>query len=244
MTKASIITVAFNSGETIAKTIESVLNQTKAPYEYIIIDGKSKDHTVDIAMSYQEAFQGKGIEYKIISEPDHGIYDAMNKGIRLSTGDIVGIINSDDWYELNAVEVVSKTFETTGCDLCWADLRICNGDRQMIKHAKISKWVTTRHWNHPTTFIKRMVYEKDQYRCICIYDDWDFILRARKSGYKMVAINTILANFQFGGISNEKSFKKMLQRIQLKYGIYRKNGYSPVYWMECALIEFVKYIFS
>ena len=113
----SIITVAFNSEKTICHTIESVLTQTYDNIEYWIIDGDSRDRTVEIAESSRVQMENKGIHYYILSEPDGGIYDAMNKGIRKATGEIIGIINSDDWYEPEAVETAVDTFHMTGCDL-------------------------------------------------------------------------------------------------------------------------------
>ena len=97
--KVSIITICFNSEAVIRKTIESVLNQTYTDIEYIIIDGASKDKTVEIAESYRLSLEGKGITFNVYSEPDKGIYDAMNKGINKATGELVGLINSGDWYE-------------------------------------------------------------------------------------------------------------------------------------------------
>ena len=100
----SIITVAYNSEKCIRKAIESVLNQTYPHIEYTIVDGLSKDNTVAVAKEYEEKFQEKGYTYRIVSEKDNGIYDAMNKGIRMATGELIGMINSDDWYEPIAVE--------------------------------------------------------------------------------------------------------------------------------------------
>lgn len=93
--KLSLITVTYNSGATLAYTIKSVLSQTYPDIEYIIVDGASKDNTVDIIKEYEPLFKGR---IKWISEPDKGLYDAMNKGIRLATGDIIGILNSDDFF--------------------------------------------------------------------------------------------------------------------------------------------------
>ena len=107
----SVITICFNSEAVIRKTIESVLNQTWDKLEYLIVDGASKDRTVAIAEEYSERFAAKGVDYRIYSEPDRGIYDAMNKGIRLSSGDLVGLINSGDWYEPDAVETAVKAYE-------------------------------------------------------------------------------------------------------------------------------------
>ena len=92
----SIITVCYNSSKTLSRTIESVLNQNGVHLEYLIIDGASSDNTVKIAESYKRSFSQKGISYIINSEPDKGIYDAMNKGIQFASGDVIGILNSDD----------------------------------------------------------------------------------------------------------------------------------------------------
>ena len=120
----SIITVCYNSEKTIKRTMDSVLAQTVAPYEYIIIDGKSTDGTLNIIEEYRPLFSAKGIKLVLTSEEDEGIYDAMNKGIDKAEGDIVGIINSDDYYEPEAVEVMEDTFKKTGCDLAFADIRM------------------------------------------------------------------------------------------------------------------------
>ena len=151
----SIITVAFNSEKTICHTIESVLTQTYDNIEYWIIDGDSRDRTVEIAESYRVQMENKGIHYYILSEPDGGIYDAMNKGIRKATGEIIGIINSDDWYEPEAVETAVDTFHMTGCDLMYANIRMHKADGStFVKTARSRRFQTSRDWNHPTTFVK------------------------------------------------------------------------------------------
>ena len=142
--KVSIITVSYNSEKTIAHTIESVLAQTYDDIEYWIIDGKSSDGTVALAESYCNAMEQKGIIYHILSEPDGGIYDAMNKGIRLATGDVIGIINSDDWYEPNAVGTAVHTFEKTGCDLMFADIRMYKADGSTFVKQRLSKLNCTK----------------------------------------------------------------------------------------------------
>ena len=103
----SIVTVCYNSEKTIETTIKSILNQTCQDYEYWIIDGKSTDRTVQIIQQYEPLFQGK---LKWISEKDQGIYDAMNKGIAHSSGEIIGILNSDDYYEDDALEKIAKAY--------------------------------------------------------------------------------------------------------------------------------------
>ena len=243
--KISVVTVCYNSEKTIEQTIESVLNQTYTDVEYIIVDGKSTDHTIEIAERYREKFAEKGMEYHIISERDKGIYDAMNKGARLATGKLVSMLNSDDWYEPNALETVVNTYKEEPFDMFYGDIRIIkeNG-KEIIKHSKYDKIVTSRHWNHPTSFISKEIYDSMQYKCEGIHDDFDLFIRIRKADKKIVIRNIVLANFRIGGISNEKSFKKCKERFLSRYSIYRNNGYSRLYIIECFIIEAVKFILS
>ncbi len=244
----SIITVSYNSARTIRQTIESVLHQTYTKIDYWVIDGASSDETVSIAEEYRDAFEQRGMEYHIVSEPDCGIYDAMNKGIRLSHGEIVGIINSDDWYEPNAVERMMDTYRKRRFDMFYADLRIVREDGQggftqmMIKHSRLRAPAVSRDWNHPTTFITRRVYERYQYKLESLHDDWDLVLKIRRGGYRIVVLNEVLANFRYGGVSNERSLKKSIERGRARYRIYRNNGYSRLYFFECVAIEAVKFL--
>ena len=154
--KVSVVTVCYNSEKTIRDTIESVLNQTYSNIEYLIIDGKSADRTVEIAEEYRQAFEERGMEYIISSEKDHGIYDAMNKGTQRATGELVGILNSDDWYEKNAVERVVDTYEKTAFDMFYADIRLIKPDgSSVVKHSRYRKFSTSSVWYHPTSFVKR-----------------------------------------------------------------------------------------
>lgn len=240
----SIITVCYNSEKTIRETIESVLNQTYHEIEYIIVDGLSSDNTLKIAEEYRTQFAAKGMQLKIISEKDHGIYDAMNKGINNSCGEIVGIINSDDWYENNAVEVVVDTYKQQRFDYFYGDIRLIKSNGQaIIKHSKKDRLVTSRHWNHPTSFVTKETYaELGVFSCEGIHDDFDFFLRVRKAGKKIVIKNEILANFRTGGVSNDKSIEKSKKRVKDRYRCYRNNNYSRLYLIECLLIELAKNI--
>ena len=110
--KISIITATFNSAKTLSQTLESVLKQTYHDYEHIIVDGLSKDNTMEIVKQYEAKYNGK---LKYISEKDTGIYDAMNKGIKMATGDVIGILNSDDIYA-NEKDMLSGNEEM--CDIC------------------------------------------------------------------------------------------------------------------------------
>ena len=151
----SIISVSFNSELTIARTIESVLSQTYEDIEYIIVDGASNDRTVEIADSYRQQFQKQNIPYTIVSEPDKGMYDALNKGALLAKGELVGQVNTDDWYEPDAVETMVKLYEQEHYDAAWGSIRIIKKSGVMIKHAKIGKFWTTTHWCHPGMFSRR-----------------------------------------------------------------------------------------
>lgn len=243
MVKFSIITATYNGAGTLRRTMESVLNQTYKPFEYLIIDGKSTDETVEIAKSMQDQFDAAGISLVISSEPDEGIYDAMNKGISRATGDVIGMINSDDWYETDALAVVAEAYENEHFGLFYADLRMHmpNGVT-FIKRARNRKHATSRDWNHPTTFITQEVYKDYKYRNKTIHDDYDLILRLKKAGIKTVVRNETIANFTMNGVSHERNIKAAMKRCRIKYSIYRDNGYSPLYFIECFVEEVGKLI--
>lgn len=241
--RISIITVTFNSEKTVMRTAESVLNQTYKPYEYIIVDGASEDNTVSLIEEIRERFENAGIKLLVISEKDNGIYDAMNKGIRHATGDIVGIINSDDYYEEDALSVVNRSYNQQPFDLFYADLRMVYPDgKSFIKHSKNRKYATSRDWNHPTTFITKSTYDKFLYKTETIHDDYDLILRLKKSNARVTVVNEVIANFTMDGVSHKRSLKEAARRIGIKYRIYRQNGYSPFYFFECLLVEAGKFI--
>lgn len=242
--KISVVTVAYNSEKGIGKTIESVLNQTYEDIEYLIIDGKSRDNTVEIAESYRAALEERGITYRVISEPDGGIYDAMNKGIRLTKGDVIGLLNSEDTYEPEALKTVAETFEKTDCELMFADIRIYKPDgSSFVKKARLRSFQTSRDWNHPTTFVRADVYKSNPFRNLGIHDDYGFFLQMKRQNRRMVTVGKVLANFRMGGASNRKSLKAAGKRIRDRYRYcYRINGYSRWYLAECIAIEAAKMI--
>ena len=164
MTKVSIITVCFNSEKTIRDTIDSVLNQTYKNIEYIIVDGKSVDTTIDIIKSYELEFKRKNISFKWISEKDTGIYNAMNKGVRLAKGDLIGILNSDDWYSSNAVSEVVAVNGNQDFSVISGKKNKVNFKKEILKTIKnkkdIQKYIhRTMPINHPATFVHKKVYE-------------------------------------------------------------------------------------
>ena len=246
MMTVTIITICFNSEAVIKKTIESVLNQTYTDIEYIIIDGASKDKTVEIAESYKGTFAEKGIDYKIFSEPDKGIYDAMNKGIAKAAGELVGLINSGDFYEPQMIETAVKAYEEKPYDIFYGDINLIKDNGQIIvKKSKYDKFPTSRHWNHPTMVVRKAYYDEiGTYKCEGIHDDFEFFLRARKKNARITIKNITLANFMTGGASNKKSFRQCKKRCKDRFKAYRDNGYGIWSWFECVGIEIAKFILS
>ena len=163
--KISLITITYNSTSTFRDTIESVLLQTYPDIEYIVVDGASKDNTVDIIKEYEPRFEGR---MHWISEKDKGIYDAMNKGIRMATGDIVGIINSDDFYHrTDVIEQVAKAFQDKAVQAVYGDVRFVNPDNldKTVRYYS-SKNFSPRRFRygfmpaHPTFFTYRNYFEE------------------------------------------------------------------------------------
>ena len=137
----TILTVSFNAENTIARTIESVMNQSYKNIEYIVIDGASHDNTAAIAESYIERFTAQeGRKMTVISEPDKGMYDALNKGAKIAGGVIVGIVNADDYYESEAVETMAELYKREKYNVGWGTVRLITSKGSIIKHAKIPTW--------------------------------------------------------------------------------------------------------
>lgn len=183
--KISLITVTYNSGKTLKGTLDSVLKQSHTNLEYIIIDGASNDNTISIIQEYESLFNGK---LKWISEPDEGLYDAMNKGIRLATGDIIGILNSDDFFTSNNV-----LYEIAHAFKIEKDLDAIYGDIHFVHPNNLQKCV--RYYSskifkrrlmrigfipaHPSFYIRRECFEKYGYykTDYKIAADFEFLLR-------------------------------------------------------------------
>lgn len=242
----TIISVSFNSAETIARTIESVLAQSYSEIEYIIVDGASKDDTVDIAESFRNRFEERNFAYTVISEPDKGMYDALNKGARLAHGELVGQINTDDWYEPDAVETMVNFYKNEKYDAAWGSIRIIAPTKQWIKHAKTGLLWTTSGWCHPGMFSRREVLLEFPYALESMYDDFDYITAVHKAGKKIVTLDHVISNFTFGegGQSTKKSFKEVKRRVDITWGIYKKYKMSVFYYFYRWIYEIVKYIFT
>ncbi|WP_285821678.1 MULTISPECIES: glycosyltransferase family 2 protein [Bacteroidales] len=182
--KISIITATYNSAETIGDTIESVLSQSYQDFEHIIIDGQSKDNTVAICRSYSGRYNGR---LKIVSEKDRGIYDAMNKGILLATGDIVGILNSDDFYSReNVLVTIANEFSRNNIDAVYGDIHFVNPSdlTKCVRYYSsrfFHKWMMVFGYQpaHPSFYCRRECYEKYGYFDISykIAADFENLLR-------------------------------------------------------------------
>lgn len=251
--KFSIITISFNSEKTIERTIKSVLAQTYTNFEYIIVDGESKDSTIDIIRKYEPLFKGR-MKWK--SETDNGIYDAMNKGIKMASGDIIGIVNSDDWLEQNALETIyngylenNKSLESLYCG--WIRFHYYNGTEQILKtsHEMLQKYAKRYEMGgirHPAVFVPKQIY--NQYGIfddrMKVMADTDLILRYFYAGVKFYYPEKVVSNMSDGGVSNNqlmkacKDYNIILQKNQVK-GLY----YYFLYYRWC-LKRYIKGIVS
>lgn len=207
--KVSIITAAYNAEKTIEDTIKSILKQSYTDIEYIIVDGCSKDRTVDIIKKYEPEFKGR---LKWISEKDKGIYDAMNKGIRMATGDIIGILNSDDFFTSDdIISTVNETFEKHNPDAIYGDIHFVNDSNlnKTVRYysSKIFRRGLMRFGfipAHPSFYIKRECFGKfglynTSYK---IAADFEFLLRTIFIGnIKTIYVPKDFVTMRTGGAS-------------------------------------------
>lgn len=198
----TIITVCYNSEKTIRRTMESVLEQTYTNIEYIIIDGKSLDTTMQIVRELAPLF---GERIKIVSESDKGIYDAMNKGVKLAKGELIGIINSDDYYEKDAVENIVNSWDRKPGQILHGLMRQLKDGKEYGVILTTCDFLYEKMIQHPSCFVTKDVYEKiglfdTQYRCVA---DMDFMIRAYESEkVSFKPVYHVIANFCEGGMSD------------------------------------------
>lgn len=225
LTKITIVTITYNSEKTIERTIQSVIAQNYCNLEYWIIDGTSKDRTMEIVDRY--AHQYSFVKYS--SEPDKGISDAFNKGIIKATGELVGLINSDDQLAEGALFAVNRTYSATKADVIYGNTivnDVANG-LCILKHAGDPEQLKYEMpFIHQSCFIKKSVYEEcgyysDEYK-ICM--DFDMLARIFNRGYSFANTNEVLSIFQYGGTSCEHPIKTINEDMK----IAAKNGLSAV----------------
>lgn len=195
----SIITVVLNGAKTLEQTIASVLSQTYDNVEYIIVDGGSTDGTIDIIKKYEER-----IDYWI-SEPDEGIYDAMNKGLMLCSGDFIGIINADDYYVPDALQEVAESISSEGADIIYGNMRLIaseGGEVLQYRRASHQKLIFGMSLNHPATFVSKELYKEGLFdTAYKLAADYDFLLRQKIHGASFQHIAKTLAVMRNDGAS-------------------------------------------
>lgn len=215
--KVSIITVCYNSEKTIRRTMESIVSQTYKNIEHIIVDGKSTDSTLDIVYELEPLYHDN---IRIISEKDHGIYNAMNKGIAMATGELIGILNSDDYYENDAVEKIIKNYEGNPYKILYGMCRCLKGDEEqfvsIISHNRLEEEMIA----HPACFVPKQIYDE-----FGLYDetyisvaDYEFMLRMnRNSKISFQPVYEIIVNFTLGGMSGTSAAYYDLLKLKRAY---------------------------
>jgi glycosyltransferase involved in cell wall biosynthesis len=237
MLKVSVITITYNSSRTVRDTIQSIINQDYQNIEYIVVDGGSKDGTIDILKEYQNVIT------KWVSERDNGISDAFNKGIKLATGDIVLLLNSDDWLETNVIGKVVEMFETD------PDTDIVHGDIRIVEKLGLEKYIEKPFLNvyenkylgmpvrFPSVFTKAEVYRKHGLflETYAIAMDYDIILRFINQGIKLRYLNQVITNMRDGGVSNAYFIKGYLEsyKIKINHGCNKTQALRILFLTTC-----------
>lgn len=237
----SIITVSYNSAKTIQKTINSVLSQDYGNFEYIIIDGKSKDETNTIIKNFATTSH----KIKHISEPDQGIYHAMNKGIQLANGEIIGIINSDDWYEINVFTKIVHAYNLNGLAVFYGIERRVKNENEFIIERGNHNFLHEKMIPHSTSFVPNEFYKihglfDTRYSSAA---DYDLMLRLKRKGVHFVPIDSVISNFQIGGKSSNLKGSIESLRIKHKYGYINSKDYL-LKSINIRLLAILKKIFS
>lgn len=213
----TIITVCYNSEKTIERTIQSVLQQTCQDYEYIIVDGASTDKTVELVQKYEPLFQGR---MRWISEPDKGIYDAMNKGIRMANGELLGMVNSDDYYEPDALETIRAAYQGERYQVLYGMLRTVQNGKEVMVYLKNHENLEQDMIAHPSCFVTKATYEEyGVYSLKYPYSaDYEFMLRVRKCPeVKFQEIYHIISNFSLDGASGSIKAYRDTMRLKREY---------------------------
>jgi glycosyltransferase involved in cell wall biosynthesis len=222
----SVITVCLNAEAHVRAAMESVLGQSYPAIEYLVVDGGSTDGTLDIVREFEPRFDGR---LRWISEPDNGLYDAMNKGLGLATGELVGILNADDFYEFDAVARavdVWRVAPDTG--VLYGDLRTIDaeGTRTVLatpESVSAEQMRSSMTLHHPATFIATRVYAEQGtydtgYR---IAADYDFLLRCLDAGVRFTHVDGVLTNFSLEGVSNKavRAADRESTHVRIAHGV-------------------------
>lgn len=232
--KISILTVSFNSAATITDSIKSVRDQDYSDIEYIIVDGNSKDGTKEIIKANEEKID------KWISEPDKGIYDAMNKAVKLATGEVVGILNSDDFYSDNTIiSQVMSAFTDHSIDAVFGDLVFVDPTNlsKVVRTYSSSRWNPKKFaWGfmpaHPTFFVRRKYYEqfglfKTDYKISADYELLIRFLHVHKLKYKYLPLRMVI--MRKGGVSSRNLRSNIVLNDEIIRGCRENGVYTNVF---------------
>lgn len=221
------MTVSFNSEKTILETLESVREQDLAGCEYIIIDGGSTDGTLRVIEKFREGFKAP---LTVISEPDKGIYDAMNKGIGLAKGEYINLLNSDDTYELGAISTMKSAIRAKPeIDIFYGFIRLVrDGKEVQVRRNNYDFLIDSNGLiQHPTCFISKSAYEKyglyDPSYKICA--DQDLVMRFHNLGAKYFGVDAVITNFRLGGASERVDSRFEVLRFQRHHKIIGPSSY-------------------
>lgn len=233
--KISIITAAYNSARTLPDTMESVLRQSYADFEHIIVDGVSKDNTLGIVRKYESRYEGR---LRWVSEPDKGIYDAMNKGIALATGDVIGILNSDDFYADDSV-LASIADGIRNVDVVYGNLEFVdeNDTDKVVRIWKGSQYTNgafLKGWHpaHPTFYARRKCFDELGGFDITfdVSADFELMLRFLEcAGLSSHYVNKTFVKMRMGGESTG-SISKIIKGNRNVLRAFRKNGFNVSYF--------------
>lgn len=235
----SIITVCFNSEKFIKQTIESVVNQRYRDIEYIIVDGNSTDGTRQIIEEYISKYPKL---IRLISEYDNGMYEAMNKGIESCNGELVGIINSDDWYEEDAVLQVVESYKSFRQHIHHGFQRTFRKNIEKNVIRTNTSQLTKCMIEHPTCFVPKVIYEKyGTYNTHYKYAaDYELMLRMKRSTVEFIALNCVIANFREGGASHTLNATFEVYDIWCAFGIISipaKFAYKVAYLIKYNVLS-------
>jgi glycosyltransferase involved in cell wall biosynthesis len=211
MSLITVVTVVRNGEKTLEQTILSVIDQTYTNIEYIVVDGASTDGTLDIIRKYEDR-----IDYWQ-SEPDEGIYDAMNKGIDLAMGDFIVLLNSDDWFELDACQKVVEAMDKKRYMIYYAIARVLDENGNILYlHGSTINNITKQSIAHQTCFIAKEIYKEEKYSTdYKSASDYEFFLRIASKKIELKFIEKILVNYRLGGMSD--SIFGQIETIKIKY---------------------------
>lgn len=221
----TVLTPCYNSESTIEQTLISIEKQTYKNLEYIIIDGASTDRTLEIIEKHRSSLPQK---LTIISEKDNGIYDAMNKGVRLAEGKLIGIVNSDDWYEENTIELAVSHFRGNLYEVIYGMQRNFLNEREKTTFIHHHDFLPKQMITHPTCFVTRETYDAfgvfdTRY---CSAADYDMMLRFWESGKVVFTpVMEIMSNFRLGGMSGSQKGVREAALIQYRRGYMTKKRY-------------------